>query len=123
MFGAQSFGLIGHMRAGRKNVARLARFRHFEFDIIFSIKGSLFAEQQREAKLNQLGDVLQVMAQHVDFATLAARVDLAAPRPGGECGSRPFFPKELMVGVLLIQQLFNLSDAKMGFRLFDRLSF
>ena len=45
------------------------------------IKTSLFADQEREAKLNQLGDALQVMEQHVDFAALAAEVDLAAPRP------------------------------------------
>ena len=46
------------------------------------IKTSLFADQEREAKLNQLGDALQVMEQHVDFAALAEAVDLAAPRPG-----------------------------------------
>ena len=37
------------------------------------IKTSLFADQEREAKLNKLGDALQVMEQHVDFAALAAR--------------------------------------------------
>jgi IS5 family transposase len=37
------------------------------------IKTSLFADQEREAKLNQLGDALQVMEQHVDFATLLQR--------------------------------------------------
>lgn len=45
------------------------------------IKTSLFADQEREAKLNQLGDALQVMEQHVNFAALAAEVDRAAPRP------------------------------------------
>jgi IS5 family transposase len=85
------------------------------------IKTSLFADQEREAKLNQLGDALQVMEQHVDFATLAAEVDLAAPRPSRERGGRPPFPTELMVRVLLIQQLFNLSDEQMEFQLLDRL--
>jgi hypothetical protein len=32
------------------------------------IKHSLFADQQREAKLNELGDTLRVLEQHVDFA-------------------------------------------------------
>ena len=45
------------------------------------IKHSLFADQEREAKLNELGDTLQVLEQHVDFAALAAAVDDAAPRP------------------------------------------
>jgi hypothetical protein len=87
------------------------------------IKTSLFADQEREAKLNRLGDALQVMEQHVDFAALAAEVDLAAPRPSRERGGRPPFPTELMVRVLLIQQLFNLSDEQMEFQLLDRLSF
>ncbi|MBK4739280.1 hypothetical protein JJB74_32220 [Noviherbaspirillum sp. DKR-6] len=61
------------------------------------IKTSLFADQEREAKLNQLGDALQVMEQHIDFAALAAEIDLAAPRPSRERGGRPPFPTELMV--------------------------
>ncbi len=48
------------------------------------IKTSLFAHQEREAKLNKLGDALQVMEQHVDFAALAAKIDVAAP-PLSEC--------------------------------------
>src|SRR6195952_5651955 len=87
------------------------------------IKTSLFADQEREAKLNKLGDALQVMEQHVDFAAIAAEVDLAAPPPSRERGGRPPFPTELMVRVLLIQQLFNLSDEPMAFPLLDRLSF
>ena len=87
------------------------------------IKHSLFADQEREAKLNELGDTLRLLEQHVDFAALAAAVDAAAPRPSRERGGRPPFPTELMVRVLLIQQLFNLSDEQMEFQLLDRLSF
>lgn len=87
------------------------------------IKISLFADQEREAKLNKLGDALQVLEQHVDFKALAAEVDRAAPRPSRERGGRPPFPTELMVRVLLIQQLFNLSDEQMEFQLLDRLSY
>jgi transposase, IS5 family len=87
------------------------------------IKTSLFADQEREAKLNKLGDALRVMEQHVDFAALAEEVDRAAPRPSRERGGRPPFPTEMMVRVLLIQQLFNLSDEQMEFQLLDRLSF
>jgi len=87
------------------------------------IKNSLFADQEREAKLNKLGDALRVLEEHVDFAELAAAVDHAAPRPGRERGGRPPFPTELMVRVLLVQQMFNLSDEQMEFQLLDRLSF
>ena len=87
------------------------------------IKQSLFAAEEREAKLNKLGDVLQRLEEHVDFAALAGEVDRAAPRPSAQHGGRPPFPTELMVRVLIIQQLYNLSDEQMEFQLLDRLSF
>jgi len=87
------------------------------------IKESLFAAEEREAKLNRLGDVLQVLERHVDFSALAAAIDQAAPRASRERGGRPPFPTELMVRVLVIQQLYNLSDEQMEFQLLDRLSF
>jgi IS5 family transposase len=87
------------------------------------IKESLFAAEEREAKLDRLGDVLQVLQQHVDFAALAAAIDRAAPRPGRARGGRPPFPTEMMVRTLLLQQLYNLSDEQMEFQLLDRLSF
>nr|WP_267876923.1 transposase [Massilia atriviolacea] len=77
------------------------------------IKTSLFADQEREAKLIKLGDVLRVMEQHVDFAALADEVERAVPRPSRDRSRRPPFPTELVVRVLLIQQLFNLSDERM----------
>jgi len=87
------------------------------------IKESLFAAEEREAKLNKLGDTLQLLEQHVDFAALAAAIDLAAPRPSLERGGRRPFPTELMVKALIIQQLYNLSDEQIEYQLLDRLSF
>ncbi|OXJ22498.1 IS5/IS1182 family transposase [Burkholderia sp. HI2714] len=87
------------------------------------IKVSLFAEQERESKLDKIGDALSKLGEHVDFAALAEGVDEAAPRPGRERGGRPPFPTELMVRVLVVQQLYNLSDEQMEFQLLDRLSF
>lgn len=87
------------------------------------IKESLFAAEERETKLDKLGDVLQVLDKHVDFIALAAAVDQAAPRPSREKGGRPPFPTEVMVRILLLQQLYNLSDEQLEFQLLDRLSF
>lgn len=87
------------------------------------IKESLFAAEEREAKLNKMGDILQVMEQHVDFVALAASIDRAAPRPSQVKGGRPPFPTELMVRVLVLQQLHGLSDEQMEYQLLDRLSF
>ena len=87
------------------------------------IKESLFAAEEREARLNRLGDVLQLLEKHVDFATLAAGIDRAAPRPGPVRGGRPPFPTVVMVKALFIQQLYGLSDEQLEFQLLDRLSF
>jgi transposase, IS5 family len=87
------------------------------------IKESLFAAEERETKLDKLGDVLQVLEKHVDFAALAAAIDKAAPRASRDRGGRPPFPTEIMVRTLLLQQLYNLSDERLEFQLLDRLSF
>ncbi|CUA92837.1 hypothetical protein [Thiomonas bhubaneswarensis] len=63
------------------------------------IKVSLFAEQERETRLDKIGDALSKLAEHVDFAALAAEIDEAAPRPGRERGGRPPLPTEMMVRV------------------------
>jgi transposase, IS5 family len=87
------------------------------------IKESLFAGEEREAKLDKLGDILQVLEKHVDFAGLAVSIDKAAPRPSREKGGREPYPTEMMVKILLLQQLYNLSDEQLEYQLLDRLSF
>ena len=67
------------------------------------IKESVFAAEEREAKLDCLGDVLRVMEQPVDFKALAAEMDRIVPRPGRERGGRPPFPTELMVRAWVLQ--------------------
>jgi len=79
--------------------------------------------EEREAKLNKLGDVLQVLDKHIDFTALASAVDKAMPRPSRANGGRPPFASELMVRVLIVQQMFNLNDEQMEYQLLDRLSF
>lgn len=87
------------------------------------IKESLFAAEEREAKLDRLGDVLKEMEKPIDFKALAAEIDRAAPRPGRERGGRPPFPTELMVRAFILQTLYGLSDEQMEFQVLDRLSF
>ena len=66
---------------------------------------SLFAEQEREDRRTKLGDPLVGLAEHVDFAALAARIDAAAPRPSRAKGGRPPYPTVLMIMILVLQQL------------------
>ena len=84
---------------------------------------SLFADQEREAKMDSLGDPLALLDKHVDFAALAAEIDRWAPRTSRAKGGRPPYPTELMTRLLVLQQLFNLSDEQMEFQLLDRMSF
>ncbi|SFQ54434.1 Transposase and inactivated derivatives, IS5 family [Geopseudomonas sagittaria] len=84
---------------------------------------SLFADQEREAKLDSLGDPLALLDKHVDFTVLAAEIDRWAPRPSRAKGGRPHYPTELMTRLLVLQQLFNLSDEQMEFQLLDCMSF
>lgn len=87
------------------------------------IKQSLFASSERESKLNKHGDILQTLDEHIDFTAISSLVESAAPRPGRKKGGRPPFPTDLMVRVLVVQQMFNLSDEQMEYQLLDRLSF
>lgn len=84
---------------------------------------SLFADQEREAKLDSLGDPLALLSKHVDFATMAVEIDRWVPRPSQAKGGRPPYPTELMTRLLVLQHLFNLSDEQMEFQLLDRMSF
>lgn len=84
---------------------------------------SLFADQEREAKLDSLGDPLALLNQHVDFTIMAAEIDRWVPRPSREKGGRRPNPTELMTRLLVLQQLFNLSDEQMEFQLLDCMSF
>jgi len=87
------------------------------------IKESLFAASEREDKLNKHGDVLQELEACIDVTAITALVDAQAPRPERKRGGRPPFPTELMIRVLVVQQMFNLSDEQMEYQLLDRLSF
>jgi len=84
---------------------------------------SMFAEHEREVRRTTIGDPLVGLTKHVDFEALAASVDSAAPRPSRAKGGRPPFPTALMVKILLLQQLYNLSDDALEYQLLDRRSF
>lgn len=87
------------------------------------MRSSLFVAHEREAKRNKSGNTLQVLDRYIDFAALAAKVDHAAPRPDWSRSGQMLFPTEVIMRILLLQELFHLSDAQMEFQLLDRMSF
>ncbi len=88
-----------------------------------ALKFDLFAQASRQHKRDALGDPLQVIAQHIDFGALAGLVDALIERGDGRRGGRPAYPTEVMVRILVLKQLYNLSDEQMEYQLLDRASY
>lgn len=84
---------------------------------------SLFAGAEREAKRQQLSDPLELLSRHIDFVAIAAVIDGHLRLGTGAKGGRPAWPTELMIRLLLLQQLYNLSDEALEYQVLDRRSF
>lgn len=88
-----------------------------------AIKFDLFADAARKHKIETLGDPLQVIARHIDFAHLTQVIDGLLPRGDASKGGRPPYPTEVMVRILVLKHLYNLSDEQMEYQLLDRMSY
>jgi len=88
-----------------------------------ALKFDLFADAHRKRKIDEVGDPLQRIGQHIDFAQLAALADALLERSDGRKGGRPAYPTEVMVRILVLKRLYNLSDEQMEFQLLDRMSY
>ena len=88
-----------------------------------ALKFDLFADASRKRKIDEGGDPLQVIAQHINFSELATLVDAFIERGDGRKGGRPAYPTEVMVRVLVLKRLYNLSDEQMEYQLLDRMSY
>ena len=88
-----------------------------------ALKFDLFVQASRDRKLEEVGDPLQVIAKHIDFNALAALVQPFLGRGDGSKGGRPAYPVDVMVRVLVLKQLYNLSDEQMEYQLLDRMSY
>lgn len=84
---------------------------------------SLFAEHEREDRRTKIVDPLVGLTKHVDFEALAIGVDMAAPRPLCAKGGRPTYPNVLMDKIPVLQQLYNLADDALEYKLLDRRNF
>lgn len=83
---------------------------------------SLFANEERLARLDKLNEPLLKLDQHVDFEAIAMEVDEACPRPSRSKGGRPPYPTVLMVRALVIKYLWNMSFDQLEIHLLDRLT-
>jgi transposase, IS5 family len=53
------------------------------------LQNDVFAAEQHQLNMDQLGDPLVDIETHIDFAALAAEVDRVAPRPVSAQGGWP----------------------------------
>ena len=84
---------------------------------------SLFAREERDTKRQSLNDPLALLDRHIDFAAIAAAVDAKLRLSASGRGGRPPYPTVVMVKLLLLQQLYNLSDDALEYQVLDRTSF
>jgi IS5 family transposase len=84
---------------------------------------SLFAGEERDTKRQSLRDPLAVLTKHIDFASITAAVDAKLKLGSSGRGGRPPYPTVVMVKLLLLQQLYNLSDEALEYQVLDRASF
>lgn len=88
-----------------------------------ALKTDLFAQVHQQDKLNQLGDPLQVIAQHIDFDALAQSIESYVDYGDQAKGGRPPYPLDVMVRILVLKHLYNHSDEQMEYQLLDRMSY
>ncbi len=72
-----------------------------------AIKVSVFAEQERDTRMDKLGDALSKLAERVDFAALAAEIGKPAPHTRRERSDRPPFPMESTLRELVVQLFYS----------------
>ena len=80
------------------------------------MKGQLgfFDLEERYAQLSKSGDPLEKLAAAVDFEPFRYRLNKALKRSDGSKGGRPPYDPVLMFKILILQALYNLSDASEG---------
>lgn len=81
----------------------------------------LFDQQEREAKLEKQSQTLIELKSLIPWEQLAQPI--AARRQPSAKGGRPFYPAVLVLKILVLQQLYNLSDEQTEYQINDRLSF
>jgi IS5 family transposase len=82
-----------------------------------------FDEQDRLEKLSKQGDPLEKLNAMVDWEMFRPKLKRFFKKEPKGPGGRPPYDYVVMFKVLILQRLYNLSDAQMEYQLLDRLSF
>ena len=84
---------------------------------------SLFSADERTRTLDRIGDPLGMLSQQVDFMAIAEAVQALLPVVDYSRGGRPPYPVVLMVKLLVLKQLYGLSDDQVEYQALDRATF
>jgi IS5 family transposase len=82
-----------------------------------------FDEQDRLEKLSQQGDPLEKLNDMMDWEMFRPQLKRCFKKQPKGPGGRPAYDYVLMFKILILQRLYNLSDAQMQYQIMDRLSF
>jgi transposase, IS5 family len=83
----------------------------------------LFDEDTRKQELQNFGDPLIRLNEIIDWERFRPMLTKALYKEPKGPGGRPAFDYVMMFKVLILQQMYQLSDAQMQYQLLDRLSF
>lgn len=87
------------------------------------LQSGFFDLSERHALLERLGDPLPKIDRVVDWAALGETLKVLRAGQDRSKGGRPPFDPLLMLKVLVVQQLYNLSDDQTEYQIRDRYSF
>jgi transposase, IS5 family len=82
-----------------------------------------FDEDFRLEKISKQGDPLKKLDEYIDWEMFRPILKKAFRKEAKGPGGRPPFDYVMMFKILVLQRLYNLSDAQMQFHILDRLSF
>jgi len=83
----------------------------------------LFDIDNHAASVLKRNRVLLDLSQMVNWELFRSLVEASAPVSSRGLGGRPSYDRVLLFKILILQQLYNLSDAQMEFQIHDRTSF
>ena len=84
---------------------------------------TLFESSEQEHLLTKLGNPLEKLNTHIDWERFRKQIDKSFPVQDKSKGGRPRMDVLMMFKALILQQLYNLSDATLEYQIADRSSF
>lgn len=84
---------------------------------------SLFDEQQKHQKLEQINDVLPRLSRLIQWEAFRAQLDAALPARDPKKGGQPPYDRVMMFKIIVLLELYGLSAEAMEYQINDRASF